>query len=129
MKKLMLAAIAAAASLGGSANAAEMAVPVPVYRPPLVTYFTWSGCYVGGNVGGLWAGTDWTDQIPGDPFFGSDFGRQRVNGGLGGAQVGCNYQIGGWVFGIQGDYDWSQATGSSVNTALPFLSDQSNIRA
>jgi outer membrane immunogenic protein len=130
MKKLMLAAIAAAVSLGGSANAAEMAVPVPVYRPPpLVTYFTWSGCYVGGNVGGLWARTDWTDQIPADPFFGRDFGGQRVNGGLGGAQVGCNYQIGGWVFGMQGDYDWSQATGSSVNTAFPFLSDQSNIRA
>ncbi len=28
-------------------------------------------------------------------------------------QAGCNYQVGGWVFGIQGDYDWANAEGSS----------------
>ena len=30
--------------------------------------------------------------------------RQRL---FGGAQGGCNYQTGSWVFGIQGDYDWA----------------------
>src|SRR5271166_2819550 len=130
MKKLLLAGIAATALFGGSAEAADLARPVPVYRPPpVVTYFTWTGCYVGGNVGGAWTHTDWTDQIPGDPFFGTDFGSHNANGWLGGAQVGCNYQVGGWVFGIQGDYDWAQATGNNANALLPLLTDQSSPRS
>jgi outer membrane immunogenic protein len=130
MRKVWLASTAAAALISGSADAADMAVPAPVYRPlPVVTYFTWSGCYVGGNAGGLWARTDWSSAIPGDPSFGADFGRQTVDGGLGGGQVGCNYQLGGWVLGLQGDYDWSQAGGSSVNAFYSSLSDQSNIRS
>jgi len=35
---------------------------------------------------------------------------------LGGVQAGCNYQVGGWVFGVQGDYDWMSANGSHVNS-------------
>jgi outer membrane immunogenic protein len=116
--------------LAGAVRAAEIALPAPVYRPvPLVTYFTWTGCYVGGNVGGLWARMNWTDQIPGDPLLGAGFGKQTANGGLGGAQAGCNYQVGAWVFGLQGDYDWAQATGSSVNAVFPFMSDQSSARS
>ena len=51
-------------------------------------------------------------------FFGStgaDLGSQSANGGLGGVQVGCNYQTGNWVFGIQGDYDWASATSNNNN--------------
>ncbi len=43
------------------------------------------------------------------------FGSHDVNGWLGGAQAGCNYQVGGWVFGIQGDYAWTGASGSSAD--------------
>ena len=47
---------------------------------------------------------------------GTDFGSQTVSGGLGGLQVGCNYQVANWVFGIQGDYDWVGANGDGSNT-------------
>jgi outer membrane immunogenic protein len=65
MKKLLLAGTALAALAAGSANAADLARPVPVYRapPPVVSYFTWTGCYVGGNGGGLWARKDWSNDI------------------------------------------------------------------
>ena len=43
------------------------------------------------------------------------FGSHDVNGWLGGAQAGCNYQVGGWVFGLQGDYAWTGASGSSAD--------------
>jgi outer membrane immunogenic protein len=128
MKKLLLAGLAATALCGGAAEAADLARPVPVYRPPpVVAYFSWTGCYIGGNGGGVWVKKEWFDDLPG--FAGTSLGTHTASGGIGGAQVGCNYQVGGWVFGIQGDYDWMQATGSNANLVLPLLTDQSSPRS
>jgi outer membrane immunogenic protein len=128
MKKLLLAGLAVTALLGGSAEAADLARPVPVYRPPpVVAYFTWTGCYIGGNGGGLWVNKEWFDDVP--AFAGTSLGTHTANGGLGGAQAGCNYQVGGWVFGIQGDYDWANATGNNANVLFPILTDRSSIRS
>jgi opacity protein-like surface antigen len=71
MRKLLFAGTSVIALLGGSAGAADLARPAPVYAPspPVVAVFTWTGCYVGGNAGGIWANTDWTDPALGD--FGS----------------------------------------------------------
>src|SRR4029453_18989763 len=66
-------------------------------------YFSWTGCYIGGNVGGVWV----QKEITG-PLGGSLTG--DANSGAIGLQAGCNYQFaGGWVIGIQGDYDWINA--------------------
>jgi hypothetical protein len=62
LKKLSLAGAGIIALLSGSACAADLARPAPVYAPPpppVVAVFTWTGCYVGGNVGGIWASSDW----------------------------------------------------------------------
>src|SRR5262245_14811563 len=115
MKKFVLAATALTIA-GGSALAADLAVrPAPVYRPPppvAVPLYTWTGCYVGGNGGGIWAKSEWNDTV-----FGG-FGDSTASGGLGGAQVGCNYQVGAWVFGVQGDYDWTSAKTDNTNVFL-----------
>jgi outer membrane immunogenic protein len=125
MKKLLLASVAAVALLGGSANAADLARPRPVYVPPpvLVPVFTWTGCYIGGNVGGIWSKSDWNDT-----FFG-DFGTNTGSGALGGLQAGCNYQVGGWVFGIQGDYDWTNINNNNPIPLLPAVTDQTQIKS
>jgi outer membrane immunogenic protein len=56
MKKLFLASIAMVAlSAGGSALAADMPVKAPIYKaPPPVQVFSWTGFYVGANVGYSW---------------------------------------------------------------------------
>jgi outer membrane immunogenic protein len=118
MKKLLFASIACLA-LAGPSMAADLArpAPAPVYIPPpvVVPVFTWTGCYVGGNVGGIWAADTWSDTVYGG------FGSSTASGGFGGGQIGCNYQVGAWVFGIQGDYDWTNANSNSANAIIPAI--------
>jgi outer membrane immunogenic protein len=129
MRNLLLGTVAVVALIAGPANAADLAVKAaPVYKapPPVVTYYSWTGCYVGGHVGGLWARKDWT-LAPPDPIVG--LGSHDANSWLGGVQAGCDYQFaGGWVIGIQGDYAWTEANGSHDDVD-DGTSDQTRIRS
>src|SRR5882757_5833375 len=125
MKKFLLTTAALAALVSAPAMAADLARPVYKAPPPApVPYFSWTGCYVGGNVGGLWARKEWSnDTFPGS---GTSF---DANSWLGGIQVGCNYQFaGGWVIGIQGDYDWTDAKGTGTDTFF-LETDQTKIKS
>ena len=86
---------------GGSvATAADMAVKAPPPPPPVVA--SWTGCYIGGNIGVAGEHNFFTtDNLT------ADFGQQNTHNGsafIGGGQAGCNWQSGKWVFGIEGDY-------------------------
>jgi outer membrane immunogenic protein len=54
--RLTLAA-ATLVGLAGSATAADLGrAPAPYQPPPPPpSVFTWTGCYIGGNIGGGWA--------------------------------------------------------------------------
>ena len=102
MKNFLVTAITLAALAGAPATAADLSRPAP---PPV--YFSWTGCYIGGNAGALLVHREFTDRLVGDPFFGQtvDLNTSNIIGGI---QAGCNYQFaGGWVVGIQADYDWT----------------------
>jgi opacity protein-like surface antigen len=59
----------------------------------------WTGFYVGGFLGVGFGKTD--IRFVGDP--GGAGNNPRVFGGLGGGQIGYNYQINQWVLGVEGD--------------------------
>jgi outer membrane immunogenic protein len=109
MKRILIAGAIAFAA-GGQALAADL--PPPVAPPPRApaTYipapppYLWTGLYVGIN-GGYGFGSI-TGNATGTSF--------NTNGFLGGATVGGNYQIGGFVFGLEGDFDYS-----SISTTTP----------
>ena len=109
MRKFLLAT-ASLIALVTPAMAADMRAAL--YKaPPLAAVWSWTGCYVGGHAGGLWAKQkDWIVRTPGGAFFGQSLGGHEADGWLGGAQAGCDYQFaGGLLIGVQGDYAWADA--------------------
>jgi outer membrane immunogenic protein len=119
-RKILLASVGAVALSGSAALAADLpsrAPPPPVYLPP-APIFTWTGIYIGGQVGYAWADTH--EQVRGfagftgvGPIFFDDALGGSPNGVIGGAHVGYNYQIPGWswfsssgiVIGLEGSVD------------------------
>jgi outer membrane immunogenic protein len=101
MKNTLIAGAALLALGTGVAGAADLPIKAPpVYMPPA---FSWTGCYIGGNVGGAWARSNWSDSL-----FGLNWGNISDTRFIGGFQGGCNYQFGnpGFVIGVEGDFDW-----------------------
>src|SRR5690349_13190282 len=111
-----------------------MAVKAP---RPVVPVFSWTGCHVGVSGGGLWGSvpgyTTTSDSVflqvpPGNPqniptVAGFQLSKgYDVSGGLVGGNVGCDYQTGQWVFGVEGDWSALWVTGASPlspNQAVP----------
>jgi outer membrane immunogenic protein len=133
MKKLLAGAVVSAL-LGGPASAADILVtPAPAYQPPVavVARLTWTGCYFGINGGGLWVRNDSTFAGPtfgGSPALGASLGGHTASGWVAGAQMGCNYQVGNWVFGAQGGFDWADAKGSHPDPFFVLTTDTSRTR-
>jgi len=105
MRKAVLMPIAAAVihlTASQSARAADIVprgypppAPAPVYAPPI----SWTGCYVGGNIGGAWSNVDFSG-VSGVNFSASN------SGFAGGGQIGCDYQWNQfWVVGIRNMLD------------------------
>src|ERR1700709_975480 len=95
MKKLLLGA-AALIAFAAPAFAADMPArtysKAPAYTAPEAVY-NWTGFYIGGHVGGAFAGDNGLDGNSG-----------RF---LGGIQGGADYQFArNWVVGIEGQYSW-----------------------
>ncbi|MGP0091146.1 MAG: outer membrane protein [Xanthobacteraceae bacterium] len=124
MKRLLLGTSMSLAMLAG-ASAADMA-PIYTKAPAYVPAYSWTGCYGGGNLGGVWAEKDWTVAAPSTPV-GTPYGSNYPGGIMVGSQGGCNYQVGTFVFGIQEDEDWAHASGANTDLTTTNLQDRSTI--
>ena len=104
-------AFAAAATYAGTAFAAE-----PVPPPPPA--FTWTGLYVGAQIGYAWGhdNVTWSGFSEDDDLAAGTFS-QTPQGVIGGAHVGYNLQYNSWlVFGLEGSVD---GTSLSHTLAVP----------
>ena len=129
MKSLLAASCIAAVLLGSPAMAADL----PVYKAPAfpVVVPSWTGFYVGGNVGYSWGdartdingtgtaalGEGFRGLVPGFDGFPTNFayansGKSRLDGFIAGGQIGYNLQLSRWLLGIEADIQGSDEVGA-----------------
>jgi len=129
MRKTAIGIVAAVATIGTPVFAADM----PLKAPPPSPAPTWTGFYIGGNVGYTWnndsvgLGTAPTFLNPSltpmgltNPLLTSaaatgSFGTSG-RGFIGGGQTGYNWQTASWVFGLETDIQGLSSKGSSTVT-------------
>jgi outer membrane immunogenic protein len=117
VKKLFVAGVAVATLVAAPAMAAELPINAPVYAPvyppiysaPPIIALNWTGCYLGGHLGGSFS----NEKISSTDL--------NSTGILAGGQGGCNLQFAtNWVVGIEADASGEnpQGSGSSQQTVI-----------
>jgi len=124
MRRTALSVVVLAAIVGTPALAADMALKAPPAPPPAPS---WTGWYVGGDVGAIWGNdpgsvatgpTPATAGVPGTPApapLSIPLASGTQSSLLGGIQGGYNYQMGNYLLGVEGDV---RGSGLSMNTTL-----------
>jgi outer membrane immunogenic protein len=128
MKKILIGTVALSAiGLANVASAADM----PLKAPPIIpVVYNWTGCYVGGNAGWKWGRFNesvdtagGSSLIPGVglvPFAPGHVDLDHATGTSGalGGQIGCRWENAEhWVFGVEGDFDWTNLHATAINTS------------
>jgi outer membrane immunogenic protein len=122
-----------AAALLISSGCVSYAADLPVKAIPTAPQaFNWTGCYVGVNGGYGWnnSNTKYADpNTTSDPINGIASSRfvalsipapsPSEQGWLGGGTAGCNWRQQRWVFGIEGDFDGTNISGSQTTVGPP----------
>jgi len=124
------------ACISTTSLAADMAM-----KAPQPAAYQWSGCYVGANVGGGASGSNFDTAVgPGTHLLGGDpaivaasgSGAHGADGWIAGGQLGCNWQSGQFVAGLEGDFDYfrsnpwfTNGTNTLSDGVTPFTITQS----
>jgi outer membrane immunogenic protein len=90
------------------AGAADLAVKAPAVAP--VALYNWTGCHIGGNIGGVFSDDTTTNRL--------GVTRSHDSSGfVGGGQIGCDYQFApAWVVGAEGRGAWMSLKESNAGT-------------
>ncbi len=114
---VMLLAAAAIGMAAGQASAADLPRKAPAYIPPAPPPITWTGCYIGANIGGAFGHASAT----------FDAGEVSGNGSgfAGGGQIGCDYQFAGtgWVIGFRNMFDGTSNSKTRTIETGPLAGD------
>jgi len=120
--------------VGGSrpATAADVTKPGMPTKAPVAPAYQWTGCYVGLNGGGGAIGTNFQTTVNPGTYLSAADAAEVTNDGtgshdnsnfIGGGQIGCNWQSGTVVAGLEGDFDYFPGKSSFANDTdtLPVL--------
>ncbi|MCP3462516.1 outer membrane protein [Bradyrhizobium sp. CCGUVB23] len=116
MKRVLFAAAFAAVAGMGAAHAADLAARPYTKAPAAAAVESWTGFYLGADVGARWSDTTWTSTALEDPVWagGSSLLLQGNPASFnstsfrGGGYAGYNWQVApSWVIGIEGDVAWA----------------------
>jgi outer membrane immunogenic protein len=127
MRGLLFAAVAVltVGAVNPTSAADILAKAPPPIQPPAPLY-NWTGFYIGGNVGYGWSHRDFTNTLGSTlgaaQRTATNSGSDSGHGGLGGGQIGYNYQFSGnWVAGVEADIDAAHITSStsSCSSGIP----------
>jgi outer membrane immunogenic protein len=100
MKNSILSGAVAVSAMVGMGVASAADLPMKAMPYPAAPAFSWTGCYVGVHAGaGVLNDQGYQPQ--------QQFADRHGVGGLGGGQIGCNYQMGMLVVGVEGEGFWS----------------------
>lgn len=103
MRRIASVTIIPALTAAFPAFAADLSVKAPAAAP---VQFSWTGCYVGGHIGGAVSDVRTTNLLGNSVGFSS-------TGFVGGGQIGCDYQFApGWVAGVEGRAAWTSLKNS-----------------
>jgi len=123
MKKslLLVTASLVALSAAAPAMAADLAARPYTKAPAMVaTIYDWSGFYIGINGGGASSHATW------DLIGVGREGSHDATGGTVGGQIGYRMQSGQWVFGVEGQGNWADFSGSNTS-GFTGLTDRTKI--
>src|SRR5436309_1994772 len=116
MRRIVLGLLCATAF-----SSAGFAADLPVQRaaPVTATYapaFSWTGFYLGVNLGYGWGKASGTSTIAGNTLGANGVfpSSSNLNGINGGGQAGYNWQTGAVVWGVEGDYQGSDQKRTTV---------------
>jgi outer membrane immunogenic protein len=113
VKKIFVGGIFASVFASAPVLAADMPVKAPVYKASAPS-FSWTGCYIGAVAGYGWGSSDQSFVGGGPAIRGAD-----VNGGTAGGTLGCNFQNGLGVWGIENDFSWAGFKGDDPDIQIP----------
>jgi outer membrane immunogenic protein len=132
MNRVLTATLGLLAISAVPAAAADLPVKAPMAAPIMAPGFSWTGFYIGANVGGIFNASTFNIDPTGCFLTGCGAGGvagniQRTDAGkfsnnaafTGGGQIGYNWQFSPmWVFGLETDLNYSGQR-SSVAASLP----------
>jgi outer membrane immunogenic protein len=120
-------------SLSAPASAADLAArPYTKAPSPVVAAISdWSGFYIGANGGGGSAHKCWNLVQNGAVALVAPApeGCHDATGGTAGGQIGYRWQASNWVFGLEGQGNWADFTGSNRSQFFPSSTNRTKIDA
>jgi len=115
--RVILGSVAALAIIS-SASAADLPVKAPPLAPIMAPVWNWNGFYIGINGGYSWGHSsrdlNFFNPLNGVALATGTGGGRDMDGGLFGGQIGYNWQMTNWVFGIEADAQWTGQKGSTT---------------